>query len=89
MEESDELIAKLEKTIDGMIAQLLEKKTDEINHKDFCDDVLNINQLETEKKDRGKSVLKAKNRSRTSSSSSWRWPTRRPCRRAGATPNSP
>ena len=50
-----------------MIAQLLEKKTDEIKHKDFCDDDLNINQLETEKKDREKSGLKSKNRSRTSS----------------------
>ena len=43
-----------------MIAQLLKKKTDEIKHKDFCADDLNINQLETEKKDRAKSGLKAK-----------------------------
>ena len=50
-----------------MIAQLLKKKTDEIKHKDFCADDLNINQLETEKKDRAKSGLKAKNLSRTSS----------------------
>ena len=56
----DEL-TRVKKTIDGMIAQLREKKTDEVNHKDFCADDLNINQLETEKKDRAKSGLKAKN----------------------------
>ena len=32
-----------------MIAQLLKKKTDEIKHKDFCADDLNINQFETER----------------------------------------
>ena len=48
------------KTIDDMIAQLLKKKTDEINHKDFCADDLNINQIETEKKNREKSGLTAK-----------------------------
>ena len=56
----DEL-TRVKKTIDGMIAQLREKKMDEINHKDFCADDLNINQLETEKKDRAKLGLKAKN----------------------------
>ena len=56
----DEL-TRVKKTIDDMIAQLLKKKTDEINHRDFCADDLNINQLETEKKDRAKSGLKAKN----------------------------
>ena len=38
----------------------IEKKTDEIKHKDFCADDLNINQLETEKKDSAKSSLKEK-----------------------------
>ena len=38
-----------EKAIDDMIAQLLKKKTDEIKHKDFCTDDLNIKQVETER----------------------------------------
>ena len=35
-----------EKAIDYMIAQLLNKKTDEIKHKYICADDLNIKQLE-------------------------------------------
>ena len=54
-----DVLTRVKKTIDGMIAQLREEKTDEIKHKDFCADDLNINQLETEKKDRAKSGLKA------------------------------
>ena len=38
-----------EKAIDDMIAQLLKKKTDEIKHKDFCTDDLNVKQVETER----------------------------------------
>merc|ERR1719243_509842 len=47
---------RVKKAIDDMIAQLLKEKEDEIKHKDFCVDDFNTNQLETEKKDREKTV---------------------------------
>merc|ERR1711920_855951 len=46
--------------IDDMVAQLLKEKADEIKHKDFCTDEFNVNQLQTEKKDREQSDLIAK-----------------------------
>merc|ERR1711920_562416 len=46
--------------IDDMVAQLLKEKADEIKHKDFCTDEFNVNQLQTEKKDREQSDLLAK-----------------------------
>merc|ERR1719163_163245 len=51
---------RVKKAIDDMIAELQKQKEDEIKHKDFCVDELNKNQLETEKKNREKTDLKAK-----------------------------
>merc|ERR1712187_914717 len=51
---------RVKKAIDDMIAQLLQEKTDEIKHKDFCVDELNTNQLQTEKTERTKEDLIAK-----------------------------
>merc|ERR1719492_752903 len=48
---------RVKKMIDEMIAQLLKEKEDEINHKDFCVDEFNANQLETETKEREKKDL--------------------------------
>jgi hypothetical protein len=45
---------RVKKAIEDMIAQLLREKADEIKHKDFCVDELNTNQLQTEKKRKGK-----------------------------------
>lgn len=53
-------ITRMKKTIDDIIARLLKEKTDEITHKDFCADVFNLNQLETEKTDCEKSDLTTK-----------------------------
>merc|ERR1719359_1855619 len=50
---------RVKKAIDDMIAQLLQEKSDEIKHKDFCVDEFNQNQLQTEKKEREKSDLEA------------------------------
>merc|ERR1712194_516764 len=51
---------RVKKAIDDMIARLLKEKEDEIKHKDFCVDEFNINQLQTEKKEREKQDLLAK-----------------------------
>merc|ERR1712139_763909 len=51
---------RVKKSIDDMVAALLKEKADEIKHKDFCVDEFNKNQLETEKKERQKSVQIAK-----------------------------
>merc|ERR1712151_10163 len=51
---------RVKKAIDGMVAQLLQEKADEIKHKDFCTDEFNKNQLQTEKKERKKDDLTAK-----------------------------
>merc|ERR1719203_2094452 len=51
---------RVKKTIDEMIAALLQEKADEIKHKDFCVDELNSNQLQTEKKERDKSDTETK-----------------------------
>ena len=46
------------KTIDDMIARLLKKKMDEIKHKDFCTDDLNIKQVEKSKSQRANDSLR-------------------------------
>jgi len=46
---------RVKKAIDDMVAALLAEKEEEIKHKDFCNDELNENQLQTEKKERDKS----------------------------------
>merc|ERR1712203_1028966 len=51
---------KVKQAIDDMVAQLLQEKTDEIKHKDFCVEEFNTNQLQTEKKEREKEDLIAK-----------------------------
>merc|ERR1712194_723644 len=51
---------RVKKAIDDMIAQLIQEKTDEIKHKDFCVDEFNTIQLQTEKKEREKQDLIAK-----------------------------
>merc|ERR1712072_1241954 len=51
---------KVKQAIDDMVTQLLKEKEDEIKHKDFCTDEFNTNQLQTEKKTRGKEDLAAK-----------------------------
>merc|ERR550534_369875 len=48
---------RVKKAIDDMIAQLLQEKTDEIKHKDFCTEEFNQNQLQTEKKEREKTDI--------------------------------
>merc|ERR1712051_14514 len=48
---------RVKKAIDDMVAQLLKEKQDEIEHKDFCVDEFNTNQLQTEKKEREKKDL--------------------------------
>ena len=40
------------KSIDDMVAALLKENADEINHKDFCVDEFNNNQLEMERTER-------------------------------------
>ena len=40
---------RVKKAIDDMIVQLLKEKEDEIKHKDFCTDDLNIKKVETER----------------------------------------
>jgi len=42
-----------------MIATLTKEQADEVKHKDFCNDELNTNQLQTEKKEREKVELEA------------------------------
>merc|ERR1711879_187302 len=51
---------RVKKAIDDMVAQLLKEKEDEIKHKDFCVEEFNINELQTEKKEREKADLEAK-----------------------------
>merc|ERR1712203_618873 len=51
---------KVKQAIDDMVAQLLQEKTDEIKHKDFCVEEFNTNQLQTEKKEREKADLDVK-----------------------------
>merc|ERR1719388_682574 len=50
---------KVKKAIDDMIATLTKEQADEVKHKDFCNDELNTNQLQTEKKEREKVTLEA------------------------------
>merc|ERR1719329_1708093 len=50
---------RVKKAIDDMITQLLAEKKDEIEHKDFCVEEFNTNQLQTERKDREKEDLLA------------------------------
>merc|ERR1719473_71608 len=52
--------AKVKKSIDDMIADLLEEQKAEVKHKDFCVDEFNTNQLQTEQKDYQKEDLTAK-----------------------------
>merc|ERR1719420_1239085 len=50
---------KVKAAIDDMIATLTKEQADEVKHKDFCNDELNTNQLQTEKKEREKVTLEA------------------------------
>merc|ERR1719305_2180806 len=50
---------KVKAAIDDMIATLTKEQADEVKHKDFCNDELNTNQLQTEKKEREKVELEA------------------------------
>lgn len=51
---------RVKKAIDNMVVQLAKEKQDEIQHKDFCVDEFNSNQLQTEKKVREKADVVAK-----------------------------
>ena len=53
-------VACVKNAIDDMVTALLKEKADEIKHKDFCVDVLNRNQIESELKERKKVDLIAK-----------------------------
>merc|ERR1719331_422295 len=50
---------KVKAAIDDMITTLTKEQADEEKHKDFCNDELNTNQLQTEKKEREKVTLEA------------------------------
>merc|ERR1719191_1161837 len=51
---------KVKKAIDDMITQLMQQKSDEIAHKEFCVDDFNKNELQTEAKEREKKDQEAK-----------------------------
>merc|ERR1719281_74594 len=53
-------MAKVNKAIDGLIADLAEENAEEIKHKDFCVDEFNKNTLDSERKTREKEDLVAK-----------------------------
>jgi hypothetical protein len=50
---------RVKKAIDGMLVELQKQAQDEIQHKDFCVDELNSNQLQTERKGRDGEDVKA------------------------------
>jgi len=52
--------AKVKKSIQDMVENLVKEKEDEIKHKDFCIEELNNNERDIERKERDKSDLKAK-----------------------------
>jgi chromosome segregation ATPase len=53
-------MAVVKKTIDDMVAKLLQDKEDEIKQKDFCIEGLNTNQRETEVKNRDKEEVQSR-----------------------------
>merc|ERR1719169_141658 len=52
--------AKVKKSIQDMVDNLIKEKEDEIKHKDFCIEELNSNERDIEMKERDKSDIKAK-----------------------------
>mmetsp|Transcript_7276 Transcript_7276/g.15902 ORF Transcript_7276/g.15902 Transcript_7276/m.15902 type:complete len:684 (-) Transcript_7276:68-2119(-) len=52
--------SKVKAAIDAMVTQLLKEKKDEIDHKDWCVEEFNTNQLQTEKKERAKEDILSK-----------------------------
>merc|ERR1719281_582729 len=52
--------AKVKKSIQDMVDNLIKEKEDEIKHKDFCVEELNSNERDIESKERDKSDVKAK-----------------------------